>query len=172
MEKLFTIINAGQIDNKDICVISYNSRGFSAMKKDYCQSLVGETTVGNKIPILCNQENFILRGNSYKINQSLPGFHFFINPAVKVTHDKGRAKNGMFIAIPNYFKNMVEDVSPGYWRLQAMIIKNGNNRLLVINSYFPTDPLTIRFDDAELIEILEHVKKIPFHILFKTSVLY
>ena len=171
MEMLFTIINGGHTDNKDICVISYNSRGFSAMKKDYCQLLVSANTVGNKIPILCNQEKFVLRGNRYKINQSLPGFHCIINPAVKVSHDKGRAKNGMFIAVPDSFKNMVEDVSPGYWRLQAMIIKNGNNRLLVINSYFPTDPLTIRFDDAELIEILEHVKKIIDDNIF-SSVLW
>ena len=117
-------------------------------------------TVGNRIPILCNQENVILRGNSYKINQSLPGFYCLINPAVKETHDKGRAKNGMFIAVPNSMKSCIEDVSPGYWRLQAIIIKNGNSRLLLINSYFPTDPLTIRFDDAELIETLEYLKKI------------
>ena len=79
------------------------------MKQDYCQLLVSKQTAGNRIPILCNQEHFILRGNSYKINQSLPGFYCIINPAIKETHDKGRAKNGMFIA--------------GYWRLQAMILK-------------------------------------------------
>ena len=121
---------------------------------------MSRNTVGNRKPILCNQENFILRGNSYKINQSLPGFYCLINPAVKETHDKGRAKNGMFIAVPNSMKSCIEDVSPGYWRLQAIIIKNGNSRLLLINSYFPTDPLTIRFDDAELIETLEYLKKI------------
>ena len=41
-----------------------------------------------------------------------------------------------------------------------MILKAGNSRLLLINSYFPTDPLTIRFDDNELIETLEYIKKI------------
>ena len=122
-----TVINAGNVEKSELCFISYNSRGLSAMKQDYCQQLVSRNTVGNRIPILCNQENFILRGNSYKINQSLPGFYCLINPAVKETHDKGRAKNGMFIAVPNSMKSCIEDVSPGYWRLQAIIIKNGNS---------------------------------------------
>ena len=141
-------INAGHEANKDICIFSYNTRGFSKLKQEYCCLLLGEQTVGNKILILCNQENFILRGNSYKINQSLPGFYCLINPAIKETHDKGRAKNGMFIALPNFLKGQIEDISPGYWRLQAIIIKTGNQRLLLINSYFPTDPSTVRFDDA------------------------
>ena len=160
MEMSFTRINAGNVDNKDICFISYNSRGFGSMKQSYCRTLISGQTVGNKIPILCNQENFILRGNSYKISQALPGFHLIINPAIKETHDKGRAKNGMFIAVPSSIKSQVSDISPGYWRLQAVIVKIGNSRLLVINSYFPTDPLTVRFDDAELVETIEYVKKI------------
>ena len=57
-------------------------------------------------------------------------------------------------------KSQIEDISPGYWRLQAIIIKTGNQRLLLINSYFPTDPSTIRFDDAELMETLEYIRKI------------
>ena len=89
------------------------------MKQDYCRLLVSEQTVGNKIPIICNQENFILRGNSYRINQSIPGFYFLINPAIKETHDKGRGKNGMFIAVPSSIKSQIEDVSPGYWRLTS-----------------------------------------------------
>ena len=110
------------------------------MKQNYCQTLISEQTVGNKLPILCNQENFILRGNSYKIRQALPGSHIFINPACKETHDKGRAKNGMFIAVPNKIKSCVNDVSPGFWHLQAIIVQSRNSNRLVINSYFPTDP--------------------------------
>ena len=55
-------INAGHSANKDICIFSYNSREFSKLKQEYCCLLLSEQTVGNKIPILCNQENFITRG--------------------------------------------------------------------------------------------------------------
>ena len=41
-----------------------------------------------------------------------------------------------------------------------MILKTGNERLLIINSYFPTDPSTLRFDDAQLMETLEYIRKI------------
>ena len=72
--------------------MSYNSRGFSTMTATFIRQLVSQSIVGNKIPILCNQENFILRDNSYKLVKALPGFHLIINPAVKNTHGTGRPK--------------------------------------------------------------------------------
>ena len=72
----------------------------------FLQKLVYPCIVGSKIPIICNQENFLLRSNSYKIFQAVPGFHFFIKPAVKDVLDRGRPKNGMFIGIRTVFVNM------------------------------------------------------------------
>ena len=140
---IMSLINAGNKENSSLCVFSYNSRGYGKSKQDFCNYLVSQNVAGNKIPILCNQENFILRGNSYKISRSIPGFQFIINPAVKETQDKGRARNGMFIAFPEYIKNQVQDVSPGYWRIQASIIKLSNYQILIINSYFPVDKKTV-----------------------------
>ena len=37
----------------------------------------------NYASIFCNQENFVLKGNSHKILQSLPRHHVFIKPAKK-----------------------------------------------------------------------------------------
>ena len=130
------------------------------MKQEFCRLLMSVQMVGNSIPLLCNQENFILRANSYKINKALPGYHAIIKPAVKNNLDNGRPRNGMFVAIPNSFKNIIEDVSPNFWRLQAVLIKCSNSSLLVINSYFPVDPRTNRFDDSELLEIFQHIRSI------------
>ena len=55
----------------------------------------------------------------------------------------------MFIAVANEIKEYVSDVSPKYWRVQTIILK-AYNRILIINSYFPTDPRTEDFDTAEL----------------------
>ena len=101
--------------------------------------LVSPQYIGDKIPILCNQENFILKANSYRLFQACPGFQFFINPAVKNDQDRGRPKNGMFICVPNKIKSKVTDVSPGHWRIQAITISSDTARTLVINSYFPFD---------------------------------
>ena len=123
-----------------VCILSYNSRGFSDMKTDFIRLLLSDTVTGDKVQILCNQENFILRENSYKIKQALPNFQVVVNPAIKKDLSQGRPSNGMFIAFPDNIKNQVTDVSPGHWRLQAVKIKLLTSSLLLINSYFPTDP--------------------------------
>ena len=131
--------------------ISYNSRGFSEQKQEFCKSLISNSIIGNREAIFCNQENFLLRGSSYKISRTFPNHHCIINPATKTNHDKGRAKNGMFIAIPNHLKRQANDVSPGHWRIQAVKISFSN--ILLIKSYFPTDPKTNDFDENELTRV-------------------
>ena len=84
------------MDNQ-VCFISYNSRGFDSLKTNLVRQLVSKEVVGTKVPIICNQENFIIRENSYKINRALPGFQVLVNPAVKNNPGLGRPKNGMFI---------------------------------------------------------------------------
>ena len=87
--------------------MSYNSRGFDVVKQMVCKFLTSENIIGDKIPILCNQENFLLKANTYKIYQALQGFHCFVNPAVKNSHDKGRPQGGLFIAVPDKLKSKV-----------------------------------------------------------------
>ena len=145
--------------NDKVCVISYNSRGFSDIKTDFMKFLLSNAVTGNKIPILCNQENFILRDNAYKLKQALPDYQLIINPAIKKDLTQGRPSNGMFIAFPDKIKNQVTDVSPGFWRLQAVKIKFMTSTLLLINSYFPTDPQRDNADNTELLETLGHIKQ-------------
>ena len=118
------VINSKVNLTKKACIISYNSRGFSTMHQDFIKTLTSDKIVGDKLPILCNQENFILRGNFYKLRKACPDSHFVFNAALKSTLDKGRPKGGMFIAVPNSIKSQVSDVSPGHWRVQAVIISS------------------------------------------------
>ena len=143
-----------------VCVISYNSRGFNDIQQNFIKTLVSGQSVGNKLPILCNQENFILGGNFYKILQTLPGFHIFINPPVENSLDRGRPKGGMFIAVPDSIKSQVADVSPGHWRVQAITISSTSSCTLLINTYFPCDTRLAIHDLNEAIEVLEIVKKL------------
>ena len=59
-----------------------------------------------------------------------------------------------FTGVPDILKNEVKDVSPAFWRAQAIILKIGSSRILLINTYFPTDPGTVVFDENELFETL------------------
>ena len=54
----------------------------------------------------------------------------------------------MFIAIPNDIKEHVNDVSPAHWRVQAITLPTPYNKILIINSYFPTDPKVSEFDTS------------------------
>ena len=66
----------------------------------------------------------------------------------------------MFIAIPEYLKENVTDVSPGHWRVQACILKINMSNILILNTYYPCDPKTLRFDDSELLEVFDSIDKI------------
>ena len=124
---------------EQFCIVSWNSRGSSESKLQFMKKLVSPEVVGKNTPILCNQDNFILKANLYKLYQAIPGFQFFVNPAIKNVQDRGRPSNGMFICVPDSIKSSVKDISPGHWRVQAVIITSEQSRTLLINSYFPYD---------------------------------
>ena len=88
-------------------------------KKDLCKLLMVHDDC--TVPVLCNQENFLLQSNSYKVKQTLPECHIFFKKAEKKNLD-GRPRNGMFIAVPLEIKENVIDVSPFHWRVQAVVI--------------------------------------------------
>ena len=52
---------------------------------------------GNKIPVLCNQENFLLRSNCYKIQQCLPDIHVIFKPAIKLNLSYGQTINRIIL---------------------------------------------------------------------------
>ena len=143
-----------------MCLISYNTRGFSKHKGDVCNFLLSPEFNGDKLTILCNQEHFVLKANSYRIRKALPGYFSIIKPAVKTTHDKGRPKGGLFIAVPDCIKNDIKDVSPAFWRTQAVNVTIGASRILIINSYFPTDPGTVVLDESELLETFQSIRHV------------
>ena len=112
----------------------------------------------------------MLRNNSYKINQALPNFQIFIKPGVKESHSSGRPKGGLFVAVPDYFRNNVQDVSPSFWRVQAVLIRTQGSTILLINSYFPIDTRGAQLDD-ELNEIFENIRNIIAENSFSSFIL-
>ena len=151
--------------------MSFNSRGFSEQKQEFCKSLISKSVIGDKEAIFCNQENFLLKSSSYKISRTFENHHCIIKPAIKSNHDKGRARNGMFIAIPQSLKSHVQDISPSSWRLQAIMISLASSKILLINSYFPTDPKNNTFDDDELNETLEAINTVLHDYNFDSVIL-
>ena len=140
-----------------LCICSYNSRGFNEEKKDLCKTLMMQS---ENIPILCNQENFLLQGNGYKIEQCLPESRIFFKKAEKDSLNNGRPKNGMFIAAPKEFKDCARELPTNHWRLQAIMLSIPNSNILILNSYFPTDPKVCDFDTSDLLSTLSAINVI------------
>ena len=69
-------------------------------------------------------------------------------------------KGGMSIAIPNSIKGQVSDISPGHWRVQAVVISSTTSNTLLINTYFPCDSRQAPGAQNEAIEVLELVKRL------------
>ena len=45
-------------------------------------------------------------------------------------------------------------------RIQAQILNFEHSKLLWVNSYLPNDPLTVDFDESELLEVLNEIERI------------
>ena len=139
----------------NLCIFSYNSRGFNKSKQEFLSSLTA--VAGDCLPVICNQENFLLKSNEYIAKNALPDYHVIFNPAT-MEDLNGRPKNGMFVAVPDPVKEMVKDVSPPSKRLQSLLFRFESCRMLLLNTYFPTDPKTNNFDDTELRLLLSQIQ--------------
>ena len=60
----------------------------------------------------------------------------------------------MLIAVPNCMKEMIKDVSPPSLRLQSTIVYTPLCNIILINTYFPEDPIVDDFDETELILLI------------------
>ena len=112
------------------------------------------------MPIICNQENFILRKNAFTVKNALSGFHVLFQGAKKDNLDNDRPANGMFIALPVDYTSCIFEVSPSHWRVQAAILKTDNADILLINSYFPTDNGNIQAHNDELEEVFYAIEEV------------
>ena len=139
-----------------LCIFSYNSRGFNITKQDDIQTLLSIS--GNSLPIICNQENFLLEANEYKIRQCLPDLHILFKSAIKEGHN-GRPKNDMFIAVPSCLKEKFEDVPPRP-RIQSALIETQHCKIMLINTYVPQDPRCAYFDETEVTLMLSDIRNV------------
>ena len=49
------------------------------------------------------------------------------------------------------FKGCAKEMPTNHWRLQAVTLIIPNNRILILNSYFPTDSKVSDFDTSDLL---------------------
>ena len=141
--------------DKEVCIISYNSRGFSSCKRDFMKNF---PLIAGCDAIIMNQENFLLKKNGYMARNALPEHHLILKPASKEGLE-GRPQNGMFIAVPSTLKDVAKDVFIRSDRLQCVIVDLNLCKVMLLNSYFPTDPRK-DFDENELLILFAEIERI------------
>ena len=105
------------------------------------------------------QENFLSKANGFIIEKCLPDYHIFFKPATKKDLN-GRPHTGMFVAVPICLKESVQDVSPLSSRIQSILIETQNDKIMLLNTYFPTDPRCNDFDETDPLFTLSGVKEV------------
>jgi exonuclease III len=143
-----------------ICIYSYNTRGSSETKLKFIKDMI-EIPQRNS-PIFCIQEHFLLRNNVYKLSKAFKNYAVLVKPAYKNfnVQDMGRPMGGLATIIPKGWRKNTTILSSQSWRIQPLLIKLKKKSILVINSYFPTDPRTVGGENIELENVLAEISNI------------
>ena len=136
--------------------LSYNGTGLDSIKARWLRELFKVTNID-----FCSiQEHFKKNKGSF-FKDNFDNFDTFFTPAYhEKERDSGRAKGGLAQLSSTKYKVKTVRIPTKNFRLQAQILHFPNTVLLWINSYLPTDPLTMRFNDEELLEVLREVEDI------------
>ena len=141
--------------------ISYNSTGMNSVKTNWIRDLI-DVCGAHFMGI---QEHFKeTRSLNNFFKKQFPKFDCTAVPAHREEfRDTGRGKGGLaqLFAKGSGVQRMSLP-TPG-WRLQAQILRFGGWRLLWVNSYFPTDPRILNFDESELLAVQAELEAVLEH---------
>ena len=134
----------------------YNPTGLDKVKAKWTNEFARTLN----IDFISIQEHFKKNIGNFFSDQ-FPAFSSNVLPAIRAQdQDSGRPKGGLAQLISNKYQMKTSRIVTKSFRIQAQIIHFQHISLLWINSYSPTDPQTINFDDTELLELLHEVESI------------
>ena len=138
--------------------LSYNPTGLNEAKLMWIKDLI-KTTDSSFVGI---QEHFRKNKTTEDLFvQNFTGSKCYIVPGHRDEgQTRGRPKGGLAQLVNNRLDLKIKLVKCDNFRLQAKVIEFPATNLLWLNVYFPTDPLTVNFDETELMEVLGDIEKI------------
>ena len=136
--------------------LSYNGTGLDSVKARWLRDLLKVT----KTDYCSIQEHFKKNKGTFFRNNFSDFETYFIPAFREKERDSGRAKGGLAQLSSTKYKVKTVRIPTKNFRLQAQVLHFPESILLWINSYFPTDPLTVRYNDNELLEVLSEVEDI------------
>ena len=77
---------------------------------------------------------------------------------------------GLAMVIPKKLRKVSKILECESWRLQPVLFQLGKKQILIINSYFPTDPKTLNNDNRDLVTtlaiLINIIEATTFHSLY------
>ena len=138
--------------------LSYNSTGIATEKCRFINDICDE----NDVMFVSIQEHFKKTKTTDKyFCRKFAKYNPYVIPGYREkTQDTGRPKAGLTQLARKGLDIRKDRISTNSYRIQAQVLNFPTSRILWINTYFPTDPQTAVFDDAELNEVLSELTKI------------
>ena len=136
--------------------LSYNSTGMDTVKSAWINDLCKVTCTD----FCAIQEHFKKSVTSF-FKEKFSHHNSYVIPASRnKDQDSGRPKGGLAQLSKKKLQVKIVRIPTKLFRVQAQVIHFPNTRLLWINTYMPTDPQTIQFNDEELNEVLREVEMV------------
>ena len=153
-----------------VTFMSYNSTGLSSVKCNWVQEICDE----NDVDYISIQEHF--KQNSKSLDKyfrtNFKDHYSYVIPAHRSPgQDSGRARAGIAQLSRKSISVKKDRVVSRSFRIQAQVLNFPSCRLLWINTYLPTDPQRVNYDDTELMEVLEELELLLSTVEF-TDVLW
>ena len=138
--------------------ISYNSTGLNSVKTKWIRDIINVTNSD----FITLQEHFKKTKNIDKyFADEFPDKSPFVIPGHRdIDQESGRAKGGIAMLCSKNKNVKKKRVKTSSYRLQAQVLTFPRTRILWINSYMPTDPQTIQYDNQELLDVLNEIENI------------
>ena len=138
--------------------LSYNLTGLKETKIKWINDLI-LTTEASFVGI---QEHFRKSKTTEDLfKKSFPTNQSHIKPGHRAPgQDSGRPKGGLAQLVKKSLNIKVSSLNIDNFRVQAQVLQFPSSKLLWLNVYFPTDPLTVNFDDDELLKVLIDIEKV------------
>ena len=138
--------------------ISFNSTGIASDKCDFINDICEE----NDVYFVSIQEHF---KNSKTVDKyfckKFPKYNSYVIPGYRpYGQDSGRAKAGLAQLNRKGLDISKDRITTSCYRLQVQVLQFQTCKIMWINSYLPTDPQTVQFDDSELNIVLNEITKI------------
>ena len=140
-----------------VSFVSYNSTGLHEIRCKWISDLCESTNAD----YVCIQEHMRKSKTIDKyFSEQFLNYDSYVIPGFRAVNEtRGRPMAGIAQMSKKTLKIRKDRILTTSPRIQAQILNFEHSKLLWMNSYLPNDPLTVEFDESELLQVLTEIEQ-------------